>query len=88
MAPPNPDRSKLLGGITVLDFIHIQALAGPTGTRILSDPGAKVIKLEPAPNGELSRSLLPIQGGWVRCFFTPVPARIVTGLIPKVDVDG
>ena len=98
MAEATTDRSKLLEGITVLDFTH--ALAGPTCTRILSDLGAAVIKLEPAPNGEFGRSIFPVKDGLGSMFLytcagkkglcvdlkKPDGIKIATGLIAKVDV--
>ena len=97
MAEATTDRSTLLEGITVLDFTH--ALAGPTCTRILSDLGAEVIKLEPAPNGEFGRSIFPVKDGLGSMFLytcagkkglcvdlkKPDGMKIATGLIAKVD---
>ena len=49
---PNPPR--MLEGYRVLDFT--QFVAGPTCTRLLSEMGAEVIKLELAPSGDRVRA--------------------------------
>ncbi len=45
--------SHVLSGYTVLDFT--QYIAGPTATRLMSEMGAEVIKVEMAPNGDGGR---------------------------------
>lgn len=47
-----------LEGLTVLDLSR--ALSGPFSTMILADLGANVVKIEPMPSGEMSRSWGPI----------------------------
>ena len=51
----------ILDGYTVLDFT--QVLAGPTVTRLMAEMGAEIIKVELAPNGEISRSLPYLRNG-------------------------
>src|SRR5258706_9055357 len=45
---------RMLEGYRVLDFT--QFVAGPTGTRLLGEMGAEVIKLELAPDGDRVRA--------------------------------
>ena len=54
-----------LDGIRVLDFSMF--LAGPYAGRLLADPGAEVIKIEP-PGGETIRSAHPMVDGKSRYF--------------------
>ena len=49
-----PQMEHALTGLRVLDFTR--ALAGPTCTRMLAEMGAEVIKVEPAPKGDMSRA--------------------------------
>jgi hypothetical protein len=52
---------RMLDGYLVLDFT--QVLAGPTTTRYLAEMGADVIKLEFAPNGDISRAVPYLRDG-------------------------
>ena len=54
-------RTGMLDGYKVLDFT--QALAGPTTTRYLSQMGAEIIKVEIAPNGDISRGIPYMRDG-------------------------
>jgi len=88
----------ILSDLHELDFTR--ALAGPSCTRMLAEMGAEVIKVEPAPAGELARrlsnyrnnrSLYYIQqnlGKKSLCvnLRDPRAMALVTELIPKVDV--
>ncbi len=88
----------VLSDLKVLDLSR--ALAGPSCTRMLAEMGADVIKIEPAPNGELARrfsnyrdnrSLYYVQqnlGKKSVCvnLRDPRGLALVTELVPKVDV--
>jgi CoA:oxalate CoA-transferase len=49
----------LFEGLKILDFTR--ALAGPTCTRMFAEMGADVIKVESAPNGDLTRQMSKIR---------------------------
>ena len=50
----------MLAGLRILDLTR--ALAGPTCTRMLVEMGAEVIKVEPAPGGEMTRYIAQFRG--------------------------
>ena len=56
-----PAPAHMLSGYRVLDFS--QVVAGPTTTRLMAEMGAEVIKVELAPDGDLSRKLPYIRDG-------------------------
>lgn len=51
----NGTNEHLLSGVRILDLTR--ALAGPTCTRMFAELGADVIKVEPAPNGDMVRGI-------------------------------
>lgn len=93
-----PQMDHVLSDLKVLDLSR--ALAGPSCTRMLAEMGAEVIKIEPAPSGELSRRL-SVQPSGRSLYYVqqnlgkksvcvnlrdPRGLALVTELIPKVDV--
>jgi crotonobetainyl-CoA:carnitine CoA-transferase CaiB-like acyl-CoA transferase len=88
----------MLEGYRVLDFT--QVLAGPTTTRYMIEMGAEVIKVEFAPNGDISRFVPFLRDGRSGYYVQqnqgkrdlcldlkkPAAAAIIRELIPKVDV--
>jgi crotonobetainyl-CoA:carnitine CoA-transferase CaiB-like acyl-CoA transferase len=91
-------RRRMLDGYKVLDFT--QVLAGPTTTRYLAQMGAEIIKVEIAPNGDMTRGVPFMRDGrsayYVQqnrgkkslCLDPKKPAglAILKELVPKVDV--
>ena len=89
---------RMLEGYRVLDFT--QVLAGPTTTRYMAEMGADVIKVEFAPNGDISRGVPYLRDGRSAYYVqqnrgkkglcldlkNPAAAAIIRELIPKVDV--
>ena len=87
-----------LEGVTVLDFT--QYLAGPACTRLLTEMGADVIKVEIPPHGDPQRGSIPRinkrSGGYIQqnrgkrsiCvdLTKPEGVEIVKELVPHVDI--
>ena len=88
----------VLSDLKVLDFTR--ALAGPTVTRMFAEMGAQVIKVESAPNGDLTRRMSKVRnerslyyvqqnlGKKSLCvdLRDPRGMALIAALIPKVDV--
>lgn len=94
----DPDPSRLLEGVRVLDFT--QYLAGPSCTRLLVELGAEVIKFEVPPDGDPTRAMSPQRDGVSGVFVQqnrgkrsvsldlrrPEVVEAVKRLVPVVDV--
>ena len=94
----NATNRHMLSGYRVLDLTR--AVAGPTCTRMFAEMGAEVIKIEAAPNGDLTRqisklrndrSLYLIQQNLNKKSFcvdlhTPEGIELVKELVPHCDV--
>ncbi len=88
----------MLDGYKVLDFT--QVLAGPTTSRYMAELGAEVVKVEIAPNGDISRQVPYLRDGRSGYYVQqnrgkkslcldlkrPAGAAIIRELIPKFDV--
>lgn len=61
MANESTISPKIFEGVRVLDITHI--LAGPHTTRLLTEMGAEVIKIEPPVTGDMTRSLPYLKNG-------------------------
>jgi crotonobetainyl-CoA:carnitine CoA-transferase CaiB-like acyl-CoA transferase len=94
-----PETNKrMLEGVRVMDFT--QVLAGPTTSRYMAEMGAEVIKVEIAPNGDISRAVPYLRDGRSGYYVQqnrgkrslcldlkkPAGAAVIRELIPKVDV--
>lgn len=88
-----------LDGITIVDFSRV--LAGPMATQILSDAGARVIKVERPGKGDESRTFAPFFEGGQSAYYSafnrgktsiaidlrkPEGQRIALDLAAKADV--
>ena len=93
-----PEKPSILEGIRVLDFG--QYIAAPVVTRMMSDMGAEIIKVELAPTGDNTRFYPYFKagqsGGYIQhnrgklsvCLDIKKPEaiQIIKELVPKVDV--
>ncbi len=71
----------MLDGYKVLDFT--QALAGPTTTRYLGQMGAEIIKVEIAPNGDLTRAVPFMRDGRSAYYISRIAVKRASALIQK-----
>ena len=62
----------LLAGVKVLEFG--QFFAGPTASRMMTDMGAEVVKVEFGPHGDHLRGYLPLKAGQSGIFMLEIAA--------------
>ncbi len=91
-------KDQILSRYTVIDFT--QAVAGPAATLMMAEMGARVIKIEIAPRGDLTRAFPFFKDGRSGCFVqfnrgkqslcvalkTPEGLNLVKDLIKTADV--
>ena len=91
-------KRQILDGYRIIDFT--QVLAGPSCTRAMAEIGADVIKIEIAPNGDMTRGLPALRNGRSAYFIqqnrgkkslclnpkTPEGLHIIKELIKGADV--
>ena len=91
-------QGHIFDGFRVLDFT--QVLAGPTTTRMMAEMGAEIIKVELAPDGDLSRKLPYFRNGRSGFYIQqnrgkksvcvnprePRARELLRALVPHVDV--
>jgi crotonobetainyl-CoA:carnitine CoA-transferase CaiB-like acyl-CoA transferase len=63
---PNAEASHPLAGLRVLEFT--QNIMGPSAGLVLADLGADVVKIEPAPGGDVTRRLSGFAAGFFGYF--------------------
>src|SRR5437016_2588287 len=63
MTPSSKRPAGPFAGLLVVDMTHV--LAGPFGTTILSDLGARVVKVEPPDQGDDTRAYGPFLDGFL-----------------------
>jgi CoA:oxalate CoA-transferase len=97
MSPQTP-KNHILSDLNVLDLSRV--LAGPTCTRLLAEMGANVVKVEAAPNGDMTRNFSKFRAdrslyfvqqnrgkkGLCLNFRDPRGLALLTELVPHFDV--
>ena len=63
----------LLAGVKVLEFGEF--FAGPTASRMMTDMGAEVVKVEFGPHGDHLRGYTPLKAGQSAIFMLKTAAR-------------